>query len=59
MNEEIKYTNLLPSTVIQMNNILDILANDSELIAKIDNLEIGLCKNEKGHQTFFISRDIK
>lgn len=56
---EYKELSIFPITIHQLNKILDKLVENEEYIAKIGDIEIGLCKKDKKHQTFFISRDIK
>ncbi len=46
-----------PSTIEQLNLILNKLTENSDYIAKIGNIEIGLAHKTKNSQTFFIHRN--
>lgn len=48
-----------PSTMEQLNFVLNELAENSDYIAKIGNIEIGLAHKTENSQTFYIHRDIK
>ena len=52
-------TNMIffPSTLEQLNLILDKLKENEDYIAKIGNIEIGLAHKTKKSQTFYIHRD--
>lgn len=54
-----KETNIIffPSTLKQLNLILDKLSENEDYIAKIGNIEIGLAHKTKNSQTFYIHRD--
>lgn len=47
-----------PSTTEQLNLILNELAENSDYIAKIGKIEIGLAHKTENSQTFYIHRDI-
>lgn len=47
-----------PSTMEQLNFVLNELAENSDYIAKIGNIEIGLAHKTENSQTFYIHRDI-
>ncbi len=47
-----------PSTIEQLNLILNKLNENSNYIAKIGNIEIGLAHKTENSQTFYIHRDI-
>lgn len=48
-----------PSTIEQLNLILNELAENSDYIAKMGKIEIGLAHKTENSQTFYIHRDIK
>ncbi len=54
-----KETNMIffPSTLEQLNLILDKLKENEDYIAKIGNIEIGPAHKTKKSQTFYIHRD--
>lgn len=47
-----------PSTMEQLNLILNELAENSDYIAKMGKIEIGLAHKAENSQTFYIHRDI-
>lgn len=47
-----------PSTIEQLNLILNELAENSDYIAKMGEIEIGLAHKTENSQTFYIHRDI-
>lgn len=47
-----------PSTIEQLNLILNELAESSDYIAKMGKIEIGLAHKTENSQTFYIHRDI-
>lgn len=47
-----------PSTIEQLNLILNKLTENPDYIAKIGNIEIGLAYKTENSQTFYIHRDI-
>ena len=47
-----------PSTIEQLNLILNELAENSDYIAKMEKIEIGLAHKTENSQTFYIHRDI-
>ncbi len=47
-----------PSTIEQLNLILNELAENSDYIAKMGKIEIGLAHKTENSQTFYIHRDI-
>lgn len=47
-----------PSTIEQLNLILNKLTENPDYIAKIGNIEIGLAHKAENSQTFYIHRDI-
>lgn len=47
-----------PSTIEQLNLILNELAENSDYIAKMGKIEIGLSHKTENSQTFYIHRDI-
>ena len=47
-----------PSTIEQLNLILNELAENSDSIAKMGKIEIGLAHKTENSQTFYIHRDI-
>ena len=47
-----------PSTMEQLNLILNELAENSDYIAKMGEIEIGLAHKTENSQTFYIHRDI-
>lgn len=47
-----------PSTIEQLNLILNELAENSDYIAKMGKIEIGLAHKTQNSQTFYIHRDI-
>ena len=47
-----------PSTIEQLNLILNELAENSDYIAKMGKIEIGLVHKTENSQTFYIHRDI-
>lgn len=47
-----------PSTIKQLNLILNELAENSDYIAKMGKIEIGLAHKTENSQTFYIHRDI-
>ena len=49
---------LYPSTIEQLNLILNELAENSDYIAKMGKIEIGLAHKTENSQTFYIHRDI-
>ena len=49
---------LYPSTIEQLNLILNKLAENSDYIAKMGKIEIGLAHKTENSQTFYIHRDI-
>lgn len=49
---------LYPSTIEQLNLILNELAENSDYIAKMGKIEIGLVHKTENSQTFCIHRDI-
>ena len=49
---------LYPSTIEQLNLILNELAENSDYIAKMGKIEIGLVHKTENSQTFHIHRDI-
>lgn len=47
-----------PSTIEQLNLILNELAENSDYIAKMGKIKIGLAHKTENSQTFYIRRDI-
>lgn len=47
-----------PSTIEQLNLILNELSENSDYIAKMGKIEIGLAHKTENSQTFYIHRDI-
>lgn len=47
-----------PTTIEQLNLILNELAENSDYIAKMGKIEIGLAHKTENSQTFYIHRDI-
>nr|DAP65933.1 MAG TPA: hypothetical protein [Caudoviricetes sp.] len=47
-----------PSTIEQLNLLLNGLAENSDYIAKMGKIEIGLAHKTENSQTFYIHRDI-
>ena len=47
-----------PSTIEQLNLILNELAENTDYIAKMGKIEIGLAHKTENSQTFYIHRDI-
>lgn len=47
-----------PSTIEQLNLILNELAENSDYIANMGKIEIGLAHKTENSQTFYIHRDI-
>lgn len=47
-----------PSTIEQLNLILNELAENSDYIAKMGKIEIGLAHKTENSKTFYIHRDI-
>ena len=47
-----------PSTIEQLNLILNELTENSDYIAKMGKIEVGLAHKTENSQTFYIHRDI-